>query len=546
MGLVFLGWGLRAQGPVSGSESRPVLRSESRRVLDLTIDLRQTAQTIENIGASGCWYSEPIGRYWPVTKKKQLARWLFSRGFDSAGDPAGIGLSAWRFNIGGGTAEQGDSSGIDQVWRRAECFLAQGGANGAATYDWSKQAGYLWFVHQAYAYGVEKLIAFCNTPPVSMTKNGLGYKTEKDYRSNLREDSYGAYAGFLATVLDHFDSIGLPFSYISPVNEPQWAWADKPGSAGQEGSPWRNEEIHGVVAAVDSALTARGLPTKILVTEAGQLNYLYGGSGGASRQVQDFFGGGNLDLRRYRHMGQMIGAHSYFTEAGDSNLVSIRRRVADTTAKYGVNYWETEYSMLADGWREGTKGGRSAMDCALFLAKVIHYDLTVGNAAAWQFWNAYEPGRADSNTRYYLIALKPNAGFTDGDYYATKGLWALGNFSRWIRPGMRRVLVGRSDGKDDLAAARDVMISAYTDASGVPDKYGNMHGGRTVLVAINYTTQERMIRLDRMESRRTRGSVKSYVTSEKAGDNLTYYPVNGPKWRLPPRSVTTYVIDSYR
>jgi hypothetical protein len=184
-------------------------------------------------------------------------------------------------------------------------------------------------------------------------------------------------------VLEHFDSIGLPFSYISPVNEPQWAWADKPGSAGQEGSSWRNEEIHRVVAALDSALTAHRLPTKILVTEA-----------------------------------------------GDSNMVNIRRRVADTTAKYGVNYWETEYSMLADGWREGTKGGRSAMDCALFLAKVMHNDLVVGNAAAWEFWNAYEPGRADSNTRYYLIALKPNAGFTDGDYYATKGMWALGNFSR--------------------------------------------------------------------------------------------------------------------
>jgi hypothetical protein len=211
-----------------------------------------------------------------------------------------------------------------------------------------------------------------------------------------------------------------------------------------------------------------------------------------------------------------------------------------------VQYWETEYSMLADGWREGTKGGRSAMDCALFLAKVVHNDLVVGNATAWQFWNAYEPGRPDSNTRYYLIALKPNAGFTDGDYFATKGLWALGNFSRWIRPGMRRLFVGRSDGKDDLAAAQDVMVSAYTDASGVPDKNGRIHGGRVVVVAINYTSQERTISPDLRHaggSTRTMGTVKSYVTSERAGDNLKYYPVNSRKWRLPPRSVTTYVID---
>lgn len=527
--LLWAGGSVRAQAPV--------LRKGSPRVLDLTIDLRRTAQTIENIGASGCWYSEPIGRYWPAAKKKQMAKWLFSRNFDSEGNPVGIGLSAWRFNIGGGTAEQGDSSGIDQLWRRVECFLGPDGA-----YDWNKQAGYQWFLHEAYAYGVENLIAFSNTPPVSLTKNGLGYKTEKDYRSNLREDSYSAYAGFLATVLDHFDGIGLPFSYISPVNEPQWAWADKPGSAGQEGSPWRNEEIHGVVTALDSALTARGLRTKILVTEAGQLNYLYGGSGGASRQVQDFFGGGNLDLRRYSHMGGMIGAHSYFTESDDSDLVNTRRRVADTTAKYGTKYWETEYSMLGDGWREGTKGGRSAMDCALFLAKVVHYDLTVGNAAAWQFWNAYEPGPADSNTRYYLIALRPNPAFTDGDYHATKGLWALGNFSRWIRPGMRRVLVGRSDGNDDLAAAQDVMVSAYSDRSGIPDRNGRIYGGRIVVVAINYTTQARVIRLNLRSAGRP-ASIKSYVTS--AGDDLRYYPLPlaGVR-RLAPRSVTTFVMDT--
>lgn len=54
---------------------------------------------------------------WSV--QAQMAKWLFSGGFDSAGNPVGIGLSAWRFNIGGGTAEQGDSSGIDQVHMQA-------------------------------------------------------------------------------------------------------------------------------------------------------------------------------------------------------------------------------------------------------------------------------------------------------------------------------------------------------------------------------------------------------------------------------------------
>src|SRR5689334_9106941 len=80
--------------------------------ITFTINAKQKVQTIDNFGASGAWYSEGIGKYWPDQKKEAMARLLFSRELDSSGRPMGIGLTAWRFNIGGGTAEQGDSSGI--------------------------------------------------------------------------------------------------------------------------------------------------------------------------------------------------------------------------------------------------------------------------------------------------------------------------------------------------------------------------------------------------------------------------------------------------
>jgi len=69
-----------------------------------TLNIKNTAQTIDNIGASGAWYSEGIGKYWPSEKKEKMAELLFSKSFSKDGDPLGIGLSAWRFNIGGGTA----------------------------------------------------------------------------------------------------------------------------------------------------------------------------------------------------------------------------------------------------------------------------------------------------------------------------------------------------------------------------------------------------------------------------------------------------------
>ena len=102
------------------------------------VDLNKTAQTIRNFGASGCWFSESVGRYWADSTKEKMAELLFSKAMDKNGNPKGIGLSAWRFNIGAGSAEQGDSSGIRQENRRVECFLSKNGS-----YDWNKQSGYL-------------------------------------------------------------------------------------------------------------------------------------------------------------------------------------------------------------------------------------------------------------------------------------------------------------------------------------------------------------------------------------------------------------------
>jgi len=459
-----------------------------------------------------------------------MAEWLFSKELDTNGNPKGIGLSAWRFNIGGGTAEQGDSSGITDFRKRVECFLRPDG-----TYDWSKQAGYVWFTKRAKEYGVENLIAFSNTPPVQFTKNGRGYKTDKDYVSNLKPEHYGHYAGFLATVLKHFDGEGLHFNYISPVNEPQWDWYHAPGQgAKQEGSPWRNDEIAHIANALDSALTATGSTSKILLTEAAQLDFIYGKTGNASQQTQAFFKpGSRLVLKNLKHLPSLIGGHSYFTDKGDSARIAIRRHVADTTAKYGVTFWQTEYSMLADGYREGKTGRIPAIDCALFLSKVIHDDLVYGNAAAWQLWNSWEPGNPDFDTRYYLIALKPaNKEYTDGAITATKNLWALGHYSRFIRPGMHRLNVTRNDGLSAEQIAQDLMVSAYASEKQV------------VLVAINYGNKERVLK-PAVSGLKVKGDAGVYLTTGETGVDMKRGKVGNLKEgvKIPARGMMTVVLE---
>lgn len=498
--------------------------------LVISVDHKNKAQTIHNFGASGCWFSEGIGKYWPLEKRERMAELLFSKESTADGSPKGIGLSAWRFNIGGGTAEQGDSSGIKDFRKRVECFLAPDG-----TYDWNKQAGYQWFLRKAKDFGVENLIAFSNTPPVQFTQNGRGFKTVKDYKSNLKPDKYEAYADFLAEVIKHFDRSGLHFNYISPINEPQWDWSNKPGEASQEGSPWSNAELYKAIAAVDASLEKNKLNTQILTTEAGMLTFLYSGKTSASKQIQEFYTDtSQYSFNKLKHVPRIVAGHSYFTDLGDTNIVAVRKHLADTVSKHGLEYWESEYSMLGDGFREGAKGKRSQMDCALFLAKIINQDLTVGNAAAWQLWNAWEPGSAEFDTRYYLLALKPaNPEYTDGDFSITKNLWAMGNYSLFIRPGMVRLNTSRNDNLKPAEVLQNVMVSAFT---GGKDKL--------VMVLVNYTDKVKSIDPE-LKNFPSIKKYRTYTTTASLNDNLK--PSAEQKLQgaisLPPRSITTILFN---
>src|SRR5690606_37200701 len=146
--------------------------------------------------------------------------------------PEGIGLSMWRFNIRGGSYEQWVNSNIATDWRREESFQ-----NADGTYDWSKQEGQQWFLEAAKLRGVKYTFGFSLTPPVHMTRNGFAFNCSNSTHMNIIDGKMKDYAEFMATVSEHFQ-----FDYLSPVNEPQWAWGDGE-SASQEGTQATNAEI---------------------------------------------------------------------------------------------------------------------------------------------------------------------------------------------------------------------------------------------------------------------------------------------------------------
>lgn len=75
------------------------------------IETTKAEQTVHHFGASDAWSMQFTG-LWPEKQQEQIADWLFSTANDANGQPKGIGLSVWRFNLGAGSAEQGDSAQI--------------------------------------------------------------------------------------------------------------------------------------------------------------------------------------------------------------------------------------------------------------------------------------------------------------------------------------------------------------------------------------------------------------------------------------------------
>ena len=172
------------------------------------------------------------------------------------------------------------------------------------------------------------------------------------------------------------------------------------------------------------------------------------------------------------------------------------------------------------------------MDCALFLAKIIHTDLAVANAAAWQLWNVYEPGSADFDTRYYLIALQTNDSNTSGSFKVTKNLWSMGHYSRFIRPGMKRLVIERDDQLTDEESSADVMCSAYTDGK-----------DKTVIVTINYLDEPRTINC-KIRGGRKYKSLTIYTTTADPSVNMKPAAVSDlSRVVLAPRSINTIVLS---
>lgn len=485
------------------------------------INVAEQHQIIQGIGASDAWSFNPVGTHWSESVKEDIALKLFSREVDTNGHPKGIGLSRWRFNIGGGSAEQGEDSHIDQPERRAESFL-----NADGTYNWAKQAGQQWFLDKAKTHGVEHLVAFVNSPPRFYTKNGRANSDDNGGTTNLKAEHFADYATFLTEVLAHFNSQGLTFSQISPVNEPQYPWL-----SGQEGTPWTNQEIAQIAGLLNQSILDKGLDTKILIAEAESYRVLYQNNTQYTNrddQINAFFNPSSTHyLGDHSQILKGIAGHGYWTDTSDEEIISVRKAAAQKAAEQGIEIYQTEYCLLSNDYD-------NYLSNAIFLAKMIHAEMAIANASIYDYWTAIERERWSQKNRFFLIRLQPNGGdYADlsagGTITADKSLWALGNFSYFIRPGYQRISTNNTENLSGL------MSSAYL----APDQ--------TEIVVVHVNWGEAATEIEHLFYALPEGKkikqITPYVTN--ATNNLQQKPAihNGDTYTISAKSVTTMVVE---
>ena len=554
-----------------------------------TIRIDAPRQTIRHFGASDAWSMQTIG-LWPDTAAQaQIADWLFSldtiqspppsppRGSEvirekvsnspsfgggrgevvgrgEVGQPRGIGLSLWRFNLGAGSAEQGRESQINRS-TRTECFLQPDGS-----YDWSRQQGQRRFLQLAKERGVPHFLAFLNSPPVYFTQNGLATNTGRDGTLNLRPDCYDHFAQFMATALRGLEEHdGIHFDYICPVNEPDghWNWQGPK----QEGSPATNREIARLARILNSQFSI--FNSQILVPESSDLRCLLGiyqTDWQRGNTIRTLFSPDSTAtyLGDVPHVPRIILGHSYWTNTPVRYMKRIRQQLRDTCRHYGVKFWQSELCIMSNDEEIGGGGGYDfTMKTALYVARVIHHDLCYADAESWSWWRACGGDYKDGLIRVYEPRRSASFGVGRGEAFSppsegsgevvgsgevlardSRLLWALGNYSRFVRPGAVRYEV---EGPEDPYG---LMVSAYRNTD-----------GSWVVVAINYSEQEQPFApsfsagsgsvlapaFSAGSGSATAPPVSSwrcYRTSDVEGETLRPVDIT-PK--LPPRSITTFV-----
>jgi glucuronoarabinoxylan endo-1,4-beta-xylanase len=256
------------------------------------------------------------------------------------------------------------------------------------------------------------------TPPASMKSN-----SSCTNGGSLNSGSYAAYATWLTNYVESVQTYASITPYaISVQNEPDQ-------TTDYDSATWTAQNIHDfILNNLGPSFSTAGLTTKIIMPDS-SLSRLLGTYANTTME----------DSAAAAYVG-IVSDHDY-----DNAQVSYTTCAGCSTPR---PQWMTEVSTLSGSFDP-------TMTSGLKWAQEIHNNMTLG-VTAWVFWT----WQSSANPSQQLIDESTGT--------VSQSLWAIGNWSKYVRPGWVRI---------DATASpvSGVYVTAFKEAS----------SGNFAIVAVN-------------------------------------------------------------
>ncbi|WP_248404980.1 glycoside hydrolase [Butyrivibrio fibrisolvens] len=503
-------------------------------------------------GTSLCWWANRVGY------SEELTLLTVEAFFDKE---KGLGMNIGRYNVGGG--DDVCKGAVSKEAKEADPFLHQqhiqrsdSAVPGYCTdvtkidlesnpesyykdnfdradfecgyawnYDWEADANQMNVLKAAADAAGDEFIAeaFSNSPPYFMTVSGCSSGGVDPSVDNLREDSYTAFAAYMADVIEHWMKEGvITFQSVDPMNEPAtdyWsAYSPK-----QEGCHFSQGDSQSrILTALNDELKAKGIDIIICASDETSIDAAVNSYNALSDDAKSVV--------------TRIDTHSY--QGTQYSLLK------ETALEAGVNLWMSEVDGTYTIGNEDTK-----MQAALGFSGQIIKDINGLMPTAWIMWDAVDI-HVDTDNIYDTCTIKeaedivskgvPFWGIAIADHDSkelllSKKYYAFGQFTRYIRPGY--CILGTDDKANQVTAAY------------------NPEDGSIVIVAMNTRDEDVKWEIDLSEMNikddnsiqiiRTSGDMESGENWADVTDS-SYAQLNDDRTKLTivlkNSSVTTFVI----
>jgi glucuronoarabinoxylan endo-1,4-beta-xylanase len=252
------------------------------------------------------------------------------------------------------------------------------------------------------------------SPPASMKENDNVDGTNAGACTTSSDDrldtsDYSAWAKLLAAFPAYFkQQSGVNLYAISAQNEPDW-------DPNYEACCYTSSQTANFIDVLGPMLAGLSPPVKVLAAEPDNWGNLWGGDGYGPAVL--------ADSNANSYVGP-IATHDY----GTTNAGTYARPAPPANNTHHV--WETECT-------PGDTG-------AITIATMIYAAFSTGGVSAWHYW--------------WTEALLPN-----GPSNPPPQVYALGNFSKFVRPGYLRVDVS---GAPTPSASAPLVVAFTNQADG--------------------------------------------------------------------------------